>query len=176
MPEDNPDKQLYIDQLYSDDTNTVIKAAHTLGDLGDRQAVPMLIDMLQTTSNPTIRDAIAVGLRELGDERALHPLLSLIADPKTEGHRGTLVYALEGFNCASCLSFLVDLVISSNFEVSHQAFLVIESIESKVSAMTLDTCLQRVQEALSQSDDEKVELLKELIEMLNDMKCDCSSL
>lgn len=102
----------------SDNRDLVIKAAHALGDMGDYRAAPILIEMLQKTNEPAIRNAAAVGLRELGDERALCPLLSLINDPKTEGNRGTLIYALEGFDCSKLLPLLTELVITGNFEVS----------------------------------------------------------
>ena len=162
--------QKYITQLRSDRQDLAIKAAHALGDLGDQRAVPVLIEILQTTTHSAIRDAVAVGLRELKDERAIQPLVSLIADPKTEGHRGTLIYALEEFDCTCLLDFLVDLVITGNFEVSHQAFLAITSIESGVDPETLDSLLQQVKIALPEATPEKVELISDLKELLMEMK------
>ena len=162
--------QKYIKRLHSGNPDIVIEAAHALGDSGDRRSVPVLIQILQTTSDPAIRDAAAIGLRELGDERALYPLVSLIMDPKTGGHRGTLIYALEEFDCSPFLDFLLDLVITGNFEVSHQAFLVIESIEVKVDAETIDLCLQKAQHALLHANEEKAELLRDLVDLLNKMK------
>ncbi|MBD2777038.1 HEAT repeat domain-containing protein [Iningainema tapete] len=170
MTESYTKYQDYVDKLDSNNPDLVVEAAHTLGDLGDRRAVPILIDLLQTTTNPVIRNAAAVGLRELGDERALYPIVSLLKDPKTEGYRGTLVYALEGFDCSSVITLLVDLVITGNFEVSHQAFQVIELIDSEVNLEILDFCVQKVQDAIPKSDDDKVELLKDLVELLTEMK------
>ena len=150
---------------YSNDTTEVIEAIFTIGDRGYRLALPILLELLQTTNNHAIRDAIAVTLRELRDERALQPLVSLIKDPKTAGHRGTLLYALEVFDCAPILPLLVDLVITGNFEVSHQAFLLIESIESEIDDETWTTCLRQVKDALEQAEDEKNHLLSELLDL-----------
>jgi hypothetical protein len=161
--------QNYLERLQSSNPELVIEAAHALGDLGDERAVPILIELLQTTTDPDIRDAAAVGLRELGDQSALHPLVSLINDPKTEGNRGTLVYALEGLDCASVIPLLVDLVINSNFEVSHQAFTVIDSIDSEVDEGILNLCIQKVQDALSENE-EKADLLEDLVDLLSDLK------
>ncbi|NJM20119.1 MAG: hypothetical protein HC907_16135 [Richelia sp. SM1_7_0] len=124
--------------------------------------------MLQKTNEPAIRNAAAVGLRELGDERALYPIVSLINDPKTANNRGTLVYALEGFNCLRLLPFLVELVITGNFEVSHQAFSVIESIDVEIDSETLNICVQKLKNALL-DDDVKTDLLKDLINLLYEM-------
>ncbi len=160
--------QQYLDQLDSNNRDLVVEAAHALGDIGDRRSVKILIDLLQKTSDPVIRNAAAIGLRELGDERALSPIVSLINDPKTEGYRGTLIYALEGFDCGRLLAFLVEQVITGNFEVSHQAFSVIESIDVEIDSITLDFCTQRVNDALLQND-EKSDLLQDLIDLLNAM-------
>jgi len=160
--------QRYVDQLHSDNRDLVIKAAHALGDIGDRQAVPILIEMLQKTLEPAIRNAVAIGLRELGDERALYPIVSLINDPITESNRGTLIYALEGFNCRQLLPFLVDLVITGNFEVSHQAFSVIESIDAEIDSETLNICVQKLKNALL-VDEMKADLLEDLNDLLHEM-------
>jgi len=160
--------QKYVGQLDSNNRDLVVEAAHALGDIGDLRSVNILIELLQKTSDPVIRNAAAVGLRELGDERALSPIVSLINDPKTEGYRGTLIYALEGFDCGRLLPFLIEQVITGNFEVSHQAFSVIESIDVEIESKTLDFCTQRVKNALLQND-EKPDLLEDLIDLLNDM-------
>lgn len=150
---------------FSNDTAEVIKAIFTIGNRGYLLALPILLELLQTTNNHAIRDAIAVTLRELKDERAVEPLVSLIKDPKTAGHRGTLLYALEVFDCAPILPLLVDLVITGKFEVSHQAFLLIESIESEIDDETWTTSLRQVKEALTQAEGEKADLLEELLDL-----------
>jgi hypothetical protein len=160
--------QQYVEQLYSNNRDLVVEAAHTLGDLGDRRAVDTLIELLQTTTDPIIRNAAAVGLRELGDERALKPIVSLINDPKTEGYRGTLMYALEGFECCNLLPFLIEQVIAGNFEVSHQAFSLIESIDVELDSRTVNSYTQQIEDALLQNE-EKADLLEDLIDLLNEM-------
>ncbi|BAZ17186.1 phycocyanin alpha subunit phycocyanobilin lyase, CpcE subunit [Calothrix sp. NIES-4071] len=161
----------YVEQLHSSNQDLVIESAHALGDLGDSRAVPILIKLLQESSDSAIRNAAAVGLREIGDERALYPIVSLINDPKTEGNRGTLIYALEGFECSHLLPFLVELVITGNFEVSHQAFSVIESIDMEIDLETADACIQKLKNALLQ-DDTKADLLEDLIDLLDEMRAD----
>ncbi|NJL20628.1 MAG: HEAT repeat domain-containing protein [Leptolyngbyaceae cyanobacterium SM1_3_5] len=159
--------QSYIDQLHSHNSNLVIEAAYSLGNLGCKQSVPALIEVLQTTTDPSVRNAVAIGLQEIGDERALCPLVSIIVDPKTEGYRGTLIYALEGFDCSCILPLLVELVIAGNFEVSHQAFLIIESIKTVVDKTTLNLCIKKVQDTLLSANGNKSDLLEDLIQLLD---------
>jgi hypothetical protein len=160
--------QKYVEQLHSDNQDLVIKAAHALGDMGDNRAAPILIEILQTTSEQATRNAAALGLRTLGDERALYTIVSLINDPITQGNRGTLIYALEGFDCSKLLPLLTELVIIGNFEVSHQAFSVIESIDVEIDSSTLNICIQKIKEALLQNNT-KADLLEDLNDLLYEM-------
>lgn len=127
-----------------------------------------LIELLKTTQNHLIRDATALALRDLKDERAIKPLISLIEDPKTARHRGTLVYALGVFDSAVILPFLVDLAITGNFETRHEAFLAIESTFSVIDENVLQVCIKKVEDALTQTTGEKAEWLTELMNLLNE--------
>jgi HEAT repeat protein len=157
----------YLRRLRSADRKEVIQAAHELGDQGDAGAVPFLLDLLMTTNDPSIRNAAAVGLRELRDSRAVPYLISLLNDPRTEGNRGTLLYALQELDCSGYLPLLVDLVIGGGWEVSHEALLAIESSKSKISAQDRDFCARKLRAALPQASGYKVELLEELTEMFD---------
>jgi HEAT repeat protein len=148
--------------LRSTDRRVVSAAARGLGDLKDIRAVPPLLTLLQETDDPIVRNAAAVGIRELGDVRAVPVLSSLLTDPKTEGQRGTLVYALRGFDCAPLLPLLVDLVITGGFEVSRQALQAIESIKSEIPPDMWTLCLHKIKEAQPKATGDKADLLREL--------------
>jgi len=107
-------------KLQSDDLKTVVKAVSALGKLGDRRAVSPLIDLLEKTPHSAIRNAAAVALSDLGDNQAFQPIIAMIQHPKTKENRGTLIYALQRFDCSTIVPFLVDLVISGNYEVSSE--------------------------------------------------------
>jgi HEAT repeat protein len=51
------------------DDKVVIESAHKLGDFGERHAVPSLIRTMMNAESPSVRDAAATGLRDLGDHR-----------------------------------------------------------------------------------------------------------
>lgn len=151
-----------INQLKSEDESTIISGIQKLAKLGDYSTTPHLIDLIEKTSNSTIRDQIALALRDIGDERAVKAIANLLTDSKTINHRGTLVYALSAFDCTQILLLLVDLVISGGFEVSREAFLVIENIEGEISPNVWDECQNKVKVAMGIASEDKVELLQEL--------------
>ncbi|GJD16178.1 hypothetical protein RIVM261_011340 [Rivularia sp. IAM M-261] len=59
-------------------------------------------------------------------------------------------------------------VIDGNFEVSHQAFSVIESIDIEIDSDTLNTCIKKIKEIVPQ-DNTKADLLEDLIDLLYEM-------
>jgi HEAT repeat protein len=157
-----------LDKLNSDDEPTVISTLRKLAKSGEKSVTPPLIELLRQTNSHKIRDETALALSDLRDERAIKPLAEMIQSPVTEGHRGTLVYALSAFNCIEILPLLVDLVISGGFEVSREAFLVIEGIEGEISEDTWFKCKEKIAKNIADASDEKAELLQELYEFFTD--------
>jgi hypothetical protein len=72
----------------------------------------------------------SIGLHELGDSRAVAPLLAAILKKENENFRGTMVHALDTLDCSQLLPQLFDLLFYGSAEVkvgvesilSHQVF------------------------------------------------------
>lgn len=71
-----------------------------------------------STDDSDVRNQLAMDLAETGDLRVKAALLSLIQRPDLTNRRGTLVYALESFDCGDQAPLLLELVTSGNFEVA----------------------------------------------------------
>lgn len=123
-----------VHQLQESDIDRRVQAAYALGESGDPDAFPVLAALLNTTEDSRIRNAAAIGLHALADNRAAPFLLAQIKNPKDPGDRGTLVYALEGLDARPALVDLVDLIGLGNFEVAAMAIHVIESFSVPVIA------------------------------------------
>lgn len=74
--------QKWIARLESHDSDISIMAAAKLGKLGDRTAVPALIEALRTR-HAHIRATCARALGELGDPAAIPALIEALRDPDT---------------------------------------------------------------------------------------------
>lgn len=85
----------------------------------------LITDLVST--DPAVRNRAALQLMDIGDPRAVEPLLQAIARPENVNHRGTLVFALGAFDGEPFLETLVDLALTGNFEVSTDAFSAIEA-------------------------------------------------
>lgn len=149
--------------LCSDDKDAVRRAAHALGDRGVKEAFAPLLALMIATPSATVRNACAIGLRELADARAVPALVALIRDPRNEHNRGTLVYALETMNPLDELPLLCELVATGGFEVRHTAMGVIDSLEGDLRQDTREAALAVIRAALPTAGDEARPLLEELL-------------
>ncbi|KAF0812712.1 hypothetical protein IGB42_03004 [Andreprevotia sp. IGB-42] len=89
----------------------------------------LIAALLQATDHPS-RNALAIKLAESGVPEVLPVLLALIERPDLQHHRGTLVHCLGYFDCRPHFSKLVDLVIAGNWETAHEAFGVLQAIDT----------------------------------------------
>lgn len=75
-----------------------------------------LLELLRSHSAPT-RNAAAIALRQIGDNRAVEPLFAAIQTPANLQDRSTLVYALEHLNCSGHFQDVFLLVLSDKADV-----------------------------------------------------------
>ena len=103
-------------------------------------------------------------LAETGDHRVRDVIIDLIDRPDLMNNRGTLVYALENYDLSDKLEFLIELVINGNFEVAHQAVLLIDKLTVSGSDVQ-KVYLKLLEEAKRpQENDWRGDLLQELID------------
>lgn len=136
-----------------------------------KDAVPNLITYLRNTENSIIRNALAIALSDMRDERAIEPIVELLEDPKTLGNRGTLLYALEPFDCTSHLETLVRQFLTGNFEVQAGAYQLIESMGATIPVTQLNKALIQIEKQLMELKRQQ-QLHEELSELLENLKRD----
>ena len=93
---DYHDEELEVD----DDNCFEIRwaAAEALGWLGDRTAVPGLVEMLRETTDDEVAWAAAWSLGRLGDERAIQPLIDAMRGSYGPYRAEAAMWALVGFD------------------------------------------------------------------------------
>lgn len=78
------------------------------------------------------------------------------------------MHALGGCDAAPIVPELVQLIIHGNFEVSRQAFMVLENIDGVIATPVWNAAHQEVARSLDQADGEKRGLREELLELFED--------
>lgn len=119
-------------RLNSHDSAVVNQAAFDAADASRADVVPPLLKLLQAGNLETM-GAVAYALGELGAQEAQPCLWKWLKDPKTEGKRGSLVYALMGLDCGRHCRDVLDLLYDRFFEVRQKAIIILEDIVSSQS-------------------------------------------
>jgi hypothetical protein len=107
---------------------------------------------------------------ELGDARTpglAEVLVRLIQRPDLRDHRGTLVHVLGFYDCADYLPLLASLVVSGGWEVAHEAFEIIDTLDS-ADDQDVEAALALIRSAIAATvlDDWRRELLGDLVDIL----------
>ena len=148
--------------------NKVDEAIAIVEELGSKKivgAVHLLIHHVLSTKNGSLRNTIAIALADIGSKEAIEPLISLLKNPSTIGNRGTILYALESFHCPEYIELFAELLCEDSFEVSRQAFMLIDSHSKNISNETKDRCIKIIRKKIDGITDQKEFLIDSLEEL-----------
>ncbi len=78
--------------------------------------IDFFIGILLAADDFSVRNQLALKISDTGNPKLIEPLVSLIKDPKTFNHRGSLISALEQYDYLPYMDLLVS-IINENFEM-----------------------------------------------------------
>ena len=81
---------------------------------------------------------------ETADKRVLYCLHDLINNPIYKNMRGTFVYCLRNFPPEDSFSLAIALVLTGNFEVAHEAFQILDSVEENLDEHSVKASYDKV--------------------------------
>lgn len=103
-------------QFESDNWETRLKASDELVAIGTEEAFEFLLDQLESEDN-WIRNAAVLGLMETRRQEFFKPIIDRISELGFHEEIGTMVYALENFDCSEELLLICKLYLNGNAEV-----------------------------------------------------------
>ncbi|KAA8782373.1 HEAT repeat domain-containing protein [Paenibacillus amylolyticus] len=111
-----------------------------LGEKRDQSSVEFLIGILTGTQNTLVRNEVAIALRDIGDNRAVYPLIEALSNAQLRRSRGTLLYAMEEMHYEPYIEIIVALIGDASLEVRLQSFLLFEKVAEKLSEQQKQVC------------------------------------
>ncbi len=103
------------EDIFSEDAEKVDYAINGLLDIGGDKVFNFFISILdQPNENSWARDAAALALKEMADNRAVEPLFRAILKEENIGFNDTLVHALESLDCSNHFRDLFDILFYHN--------------------------------------------------------------
>ncbi|BCJ42479.1 hypothetical protein GCM10010168_07790 [Actinoplanes ianthinogenes] len=157
-----------VDRLDGSDRDTVVDAVDELGRRRATEAAPRLLELLRLTPDAAVRNATALALSDMVVPEAFDAIVELLRDPRTEGRRGTLLYALDPYDCAPILELLVDLALTGGYEVRMSALGLLSGVETDIDEPTWERLSSRLEAAAATADDERrAEVIDPLYELFD---------
>ncbi|MFK4342210.1 MULTISPECIES: HEAT repeat domain-containing protein [unclassified Paenibacillus] len=141
-------KLLLENVINNGDLVVAVKMIEEVGEKRDNEFTAILIKHLGSTDSPILRNAIAIALADIRNQEAILPLINVLKDPKTEGSRGTLLYALESFDIVPHVITITDL-LDDNFEVSRHSFQLISGVANNLSSIQKEICKQLIKDKIA---------------------------
>jgi hypothetical protein len=145
---DYTDLETAMDQIRQDKVS-IQKFVETIDSQGKReQILDQLHNRLTNRTLISERSLYCSLIKEFNSRESLPILWELIERDETRERRGSLVYAMENMNPIDYMEKLVDLTIVDNFEVLCNAIDVIDGTEGFINQETLDSCSDKIINAL----------------------------
>jgi hypothetical protein len=152
--------------LFSNDVKIALAASKKLAKVGGDHILTFLLELLES-EKPGIRNLAALSLRDIGDNRAIAPLLQAIFKPENRNYIGTLVYALQTLECTHILVELFKILFYESFESKMGAYKILDEQEfefSRTDLMQIQSMWKECSKAPSEENGFKDPDTKEMIQ------------
>lgn len=118
----DPEKEIRLDEIEA----AIDSVKH------NPDVVPFLIEVLKTTNDRFLINKISLTLGDIGDERAVKPLVDLLSIKPAVPTKGNLLSALAQFDYLPYVDLLVDLLINGHYEVSIKSNIMLDNVKERI--------------------------------------------
>lgn len=157
-----------IEKLQSGNSELVNDTLDNLREAGNSAYIPLLVELLHSTQNNEIKKRVAKLLAELKHSDAIPMIIDAIKNQTYAEELQYLVSACweNGMDYSDHLSLFIDLMIEQDFMIAFESHTVITNMTGKISSAIREQETRKIEAALNVVEDEKRDLLLEIIEFL----------
>ena len=158
----------FLKGLESANSVKVIETLEELRSSGKASDVPLLIELLHLTNDPEIKSKITELFNTLKESDAIPLIIDAIQNQKYAPELKELVASCweNGLDYSNYLTLFVDLLIESEFMVAFEAYTVITNMVAKIDQQKIDIEIDKLEEALKSTTEQKRELILDVIDFL----------
>jgi hypothetical protein len=154
-------------QLTSQDRNIILATLREVRPEHSEEVAPLLLDMLATTEDAGIRNALAITLSDLDVTELVPTIAKLLQDQNLLSSAGSLIYSIRKLNYSSILSQLAWVIDKGSYEATLMTLMLFEDLpthtENYKIVMALDILKREYNE---QEDKNKKAYIKKAIRVL----------
>jgi len=157
-----------ISRLKSGNTSAIIATIKEIRNSGNVAVLPYIFDLLANEPEEAVYTQVVSFLNDLKDKEAVPYLVSAIRDPENKDILKELVGACwqNNLDYHESLDLFIKLILTDSYEVSIEAFTVIENSIGSISDSSRSKYLNTIQKGLPGVEAEKQPLIRELIRMI----------
>jgi hypothetical protein len=161
-----------IQILRSGNPAVIISAVEELREDGNSAYLPVLLELLHSTSEEDVKKSITGLLAELKHREVIPVLIDAIRNKQYASELQSIVSACweNGLDYSEYLSVFVDLVIEKEFLVAFEAYTVITNMTGKISNAIQEAESRKIKEALRNPGNNKNDLLQDLLDFLPELE------
>jgi len=164
---------LIATKLQSKNKDEVLFTIKQLRNTGNSRMLPYVIDLLYTSKSSEIKAAIISLLGDLKDKNSTAEIVSALENEKYVSIRKELLSSCwqSGLDYSKYLGLFVNLFITGSFEEAFEAFTVMDNLEEKYHAETIDPYINELKSRVSEfKETDKEGLFVELVHILTRLK------
>jgi hypothetical protein len=167
----NKDESI-IGRLFSDNDSVALETLNEISHSGRTHFIPILTELLHSSSNREIRDSIIRIFSELKQTSAAPVLVEMIKNPKFINERELLVRTCweNGLDYSPYISDFVEILINGDYMTAFESYTVLINTEGKISSENAVSSIRILKESLPALEDERKTLVEDVISFLNDFK------
>ena len=154
-------------KLFSSDTKVVLSALNSLKDKGNKDYLPLLFELLLSKPEDEVQKEIVKLLGTIKDKETIPSFVEALEDSRFSAIRKEILTACwqNGLDFSEHMRVFVTLVIEGEWEVSFEAFTVIENLEFFPQEDELKDIKLTIARALKEANEQKAYFLEEILKM-----------
>jgi aryl carrier-like protein len=162
------DNKNILQGLESADSVKIIETLEELRVSGRATDIPLLIELLHLTQDSEIKSKITGLFANLKESNAIPLIIEAIQNQKYAPELKELVSSCweNGLDYSNYLTLFVDLLIENEFLVAFEAYTVITNMTAKIDQQKIDIEIDKLEEALKWTNEQKKELILDVIDFL----------
>jgi len=164
MKQEKIEEQIKIN-LFSANTSIAFSAIEAIKKKGNKLYIPLLFDLLNSAPEPEIEIEIKNLLGTVKDKESVNSFMRAVEDEKYKPIRKSILTACwqNGLDFSTFLPVFIDLIIYENWEISFEAFTVIDNLEYLPGDEIIKKSVDKINLALPAASEQNKYFLNEIL-------------
>ena len=161
-----------VKRLESKDLNSITEGIKALRGSGKPEAVKLVVDVLRNNGDNGVQNECIKFINDIKDQQAVKYLMECIEDKKNSKILNFLVSCAwqNNLDYTQHLNIFVHILLTKEYLTAYEAFSVIENNVDKLDISDAENIIQIIEKGLTDIDNEKRPMVKDMIETIKDIK------